>query len=241
MQATILEPRPHLWTDAEYYKMAELGWFKDQKVKLIDGEVFVVSDPDTLSSGSDKSPVRRWTREEFYQMLDLGWFQDHRVELIDGEVIDMPAQKNFHALSIKLTDTALCAIFGPQYWVRVQMTLDLSPLSSPDPDLAVVAGSPRSHAAENNPTSSLLVVEVSETSLWYDRNRKAHLYAAAEIDDYWIVNLINGQLEVYRDPVADSTQPFGFRYAARTLLDPVDVVSPLAAPQGRITVTDLLP
>src|SRR5215469_10474796 len=98
---------------------------------------------DTIRGSEPR--LHRWTREQYYQMLDLGWFQDQRVELIDGEVIDMPPQKNFHALSIKLTDTVLNSTFGSSYWVRVQMTLDLSPLSSPDPDLAVVAGSPRSH------------------------------------------------------------------------------------------------
>jgi Uma2 family endonuclease len=100
----------------------------------------------------------RWTREEFYQMLDLGWFQDQRVELLDGEVIDMPAQKNFHALSISLTGTALQQVFGATCWVRIQMTLDLSPLSAPDPDLAVVQGLPRSHTTPNNPTTALLIV-----------------------------------------------------------------------------------
>jgi len=95
-----------------------------------------------MDTTSNEPRPHRWSREQYYQMLDLGWFQDQRVELIDGEVIDMPLQLNFHALSIKLTDTALNAAFGPQCWVRVQMTLDLTPLSSPDPDLAVVAGPP---------------------------------------------------------------------------------------------------
>jgi Uma2 family endonuclease len=190
---------------------------------------------------SSEPQSHRWTREQFYQMLDLGWFQDQRVELIDGEVIDMPAQKNFHALAITLTEDALKIAFGANYWVRVQMTLDLTPLSSPDPDLAVVAGSPRCHAVSANPTTALLTVEVSETTLWYDRNRKSHLYAAAGITDYWIVNLVQRQLEIYRDPVADNSQLFGFRYNSRTILDPPDRVSPLAAPQASITVADLLP
>jgi len=67
------------------------------------------------------------------------------------------------------------------------------------------------------------------------------LYAAGGIADYWIVNLVQRQLEVYRDSVADSTQMFGFRYNSRTILDPPDTVSPLAVPQASITVADLLP
>jgi len=175
-------------------------------------------------------------------MIDLDWFKDKRVELIDGEVIEMPAQKDYHGAATTLTMDALRTAFGRGFWIRNQMSLDLSPYSVPDPDLAVVSGSPQGVTATTpTPTSALLIVEVSESTLGYDRNHKAHLYAAAGIAEYWIVNLVQRQLEVYRAPIADSTQPFGFRYGTRTILDPVDVVSPLAAPQAQITVADLLP
>jgi Uma2 family endonuclease len=197
---------------------------------------------ETMNPTIDSPRPHRWTREEFYQMLDLGWFQDQRVELIDGEVIDMPSQKNYHGAAITLTMDALRLAFGAGFWVRNQLSLDLSPRSVPDPDLAVVSGAPQGvTAATSNPTTALLVVEVSDSTLASDRNHKGSLYAAAGIADYWIVNLVQRQLEVYRDAVADSTQPFGYRYNSRTILDPVDTVSPLAAPQARIVVADLLP
>jgi Uma2 family endonuclease len=182
----------------------------------------------------------RWTQEQFYQMLDLGWFQDQRVELIGGEVVEIAAQLDLHLASITLTGDALRAAFGSGYWVRAQGSLDLSPHGIPSPDLAVTPGSPQG-APRTIAKSALLVVEVSDTTVAYDRSSKASLYAAGGIGDYWIVNLIQRQLEVYRDPVADNTQLFGFRYANRTILDPADVVSPLAAPQASITVADLLP
>ena len=184
----------------------------------------------------------RWTREEFLQMIELGWFHDKRVELIGGEVIEMAAQKDYHGAAITLTMDALRLAFGRGFWVRNQMSLDLSPLSVPDPDLAVVPGSPRGvTTSSTTPTSALLIVEVAETTLAYDRGHKAPLYAAGGIADYWIVNLVQRQLEIYRDPVADNTQLFGFRYNSRTILDPPDIVSSLAAPQANITVADLLP
>jgi Uma2 family endonuclease len=183
----------------------------------------------------------RWTREDYYRLCEAEWFQGRRVQLIDGEIIEMPAQKNWHAMAITLTEDALRAAFGPGHWVRIQMSLDLSPHSVPDPDLAVVPGRPRSYMTASNPTTALLVVEVSETTLAYDRRPKGNLYAVAGIADYWIVNLVQRQLEVYRDPVADSTQPYGVRYGDQTILDPADVVTPLAAPQARVTVADLLP
>jgi Uma2 family endonuclease len=183
----------------------------------------------------------RWTIEEYYRLCEQEWFQGRRVQLIGGEIIEMPAQKTAHARGIALTEDALRAAFGASYWVRVQMSLDLSPHSVPDPDLAVIPGTARTYTATTNPTTALLVVEVSETTLSYDRNAKGSLYAAGGLADYWIVNLVQHQLEVYRDPIADSAKPFGFRYASRTILDPVDVVSPLAASQAQITVADLLP
>jgi Uma2 family endonuclease len=182
----------------------------------------------------------RWTREDYYRLCAAGWFQGRRVQLIGGEIIEMPAQYDTHLAAITLTGDALRVAFGPGYWVRAQGTLDLSPHGVPDPDVAVVPGSPRG-ASRQIPTAALLVVEVSETTLAYDRNHKAGLYATAGVADYWIVNLIDRQLEVHRDPVADAARPFGYRYDSRTILDPADEVAPLAAPQGRVTVADLLP
>lgn len=188
----------------------------------------------------EPSPVR-WTREQYYQMSEMGFFLEHRVQLIEGEIIEMPAQKNLHAMAITLTEDALRAAFGLNHWVRVQMTLDLSPTSAPDPDLAVVPGTVRSHAGSANPTTASLIVEVSETTLAYDRRHKASLYARAGIAEYWIVNLVGRQLEVHRGPVADAAQLFGFGYANWTILDPGDAVAPLAAPNARVAVADLLP
>jgi Uma2 family endonuclease len=182
-----------------------------------------------------------WTKDEYYRLCEEGWFNGRSVQLIGGEIIEMPAQKNWHALGIGFTDNVLRAAFGPNFWVRIQMSLDLSPLSVPDPDLAVVAGAIGTHRTVNNPTTALLVVEVSETTLAYDRNVKSSLYAAARISDYWILNLVDRQLEVYRDPAPDAAAPHGFRYQGRTILDAGDRVSPLALPGASIAVADLLP
>src|SRR5438874_5586081 len=107
---------------------------------------------------------RRWTREEFYRLLDLGFYQDQRVQLIGGEILVMAAQGNAHAISIGLTEDVLRSTFGPGYWIRVQMSLDLRPHSVPDPDLAVVQGTPRTQDPAHNPTTALMTVEVSETT-----------------------------------------------------------------------------
>jgi Uma2 family endonuclease len=89
--------------------------------------------------------------------------------------------------------------------------------------------------------SAELVVEVSDKSVEYDRTRKASLYARAGIADYWIVNLVNNQLEVRRDAQPDPSQHYGHGYASLTTLVPPAVVNPLAAPQVSLAIADLLP
>src|SRR5262249_53276380 len=146
----------------------------------------------------------RWTRDELFGMLDHDLFAGRRVELIGGEVLEMPAQFDFHSAAIDNTADALVLVFGSGFWVRRQASLDLSPHGIPDPDVSVVRGS-RRVGRRTIATTALLVVEASDSTLSQDRNAKASLYAAGGIADYWIVNLVQLQLEVYRDPVPDPT------------------------------------
>jgi Uma2 family endonuclease len=95
--------------------------------------------------------------------------------------------------------------------VRAQLPLALSDYDEPFPDLAVVSGSPRDYLAQH-PTSALLVVEVSEASLKTDREVKGSLYASAGIPEYWILNLRERVLEVYREPAADARAVYGAAY-----------------------------
>lgn len=182
----------------------------------------------------------RWTRDEYFRLCEAGYFNGRRVELIGGEIVEMAAQFDLHLAGIDLTADALRAAFGPGFWVRRQGTLDLSPHGVPDPDVAVIVGGPGG-AGRTVPTTALLVVEVSDSTLTFDRRRKGSLYAAAGLADYWIINLVQRQLEVYRGPSADASAPFGFSYAGRTILDPGDAIAPLAAPSAPVAVADLLP
>jgi Uma2 family endonuclease len=184
---------------------------------------------------------RLWTREEYYKMAEAGVFRpDERVELIGGRIVTMSPQNSPHFTAIRLVEDTLRTILGTGYDVRVQGPLDLSPSSQPEPDIAVVRGNVRDYASAH-PTTALLVVEVSESSLRFDRGEKASLYASADIPEYWIVNLLDRCLEVYRDPVPMTGQPYGYGYRTCTHYFVADVVVPLAAPQGTIKVADLLP
>lgn len=192
-------------------------------------------------STSTGPKTRRWSAEEFYRLLDEGYFLGQRVELLEGEIIEMAAQKNWHALGITLTEDALRRVFGPKFWVRVQMSLDLTPYSVLDPDLAVIPGSPRQNATVSNPTTALLIVEVAESRLQYDRKWKGSLYATVGIADYWILNLKSRELEVYRRPMPDTKSCFGFSYADAEYLSAKQRIAPLAKPKAKIRVADLLP
>lgn len=180
----------------------------------------------------------RFTREQFWDMHERGYFDGKRVELVGGEVVEMPAQSNEHYGTIEEVRDVLAAAFGGGYWVRAQGSLDLSPISVPDPDVAVVRGDRRSFGADN-PTSAVLVVEVSDSRLAYDRTTKASLYAAAGITDYWIVNVPDRQLEVRRDPHPDAAAEFGHSFKTLTVLKPGSTVTPLALPNTAIAVDRL--
>lgn len=185
---------------------------------------------------------RRFTCDEYVRMTELGFFASQRVELIGGDILVRTPIGNRHAIGIELLRVALAGVFGTGFWVRIRMTLDLAPHGMPDPDVAVVVGGLQAFGGrQGNPTTAELVVEVSETTLATDRTRKASLYAAAGIREYWILNLVGDVLEVRRDPQPDTTAEFGLTYGSVTNLRTGDTVSPLAMPAARIAVADLLP
>ncbi len=183
--------------------------------------------------------TKRWTRQEYDRMAEAGIFNpDERVELLGGEILIMTPQNSPHSATIGLAHTALQHAFGRNHWIRIRLPLIIDPDSEPEPDLAVVPGNPRDYVKEH-PRSALLVVEVADATLALDRDRKAHIYARAGIPEYWIVNLTERCLEVYRDPVTPSGQPPSYRSCRK--LSPSETMAPLAAPSTTIAVADLLP
>jgi Uma2 family endonuclease len=183
---------------------------------------------------------RRWSKREYYRLGELGFFRGQRVELLEGQIVVLSPQKPEHSFTLDQVARVLQTPFGQGHWVRMQLPLDLGQTSEPEPDISVVQGHPAQFRTAH-PTAAVLIVEVSDTTLSYDRGRKASLYARAGILDYWIVNLVQRQVEVYRDPIPDRAQHYGFRYATRADRLPPAVLNPLALPQAAISVADLLP
>lgn len=180
----------------------------------------------------------RWNRDEYYKMAELGFFDGRRVQLIEGEIIEMAPMGSPHITCVMMLGRLLTEVFGKDYCVRTQGTLDLGIDSQPEPDAAVVTGTFRDYA-DAHPKSAVLIVEVAETTLSLDRTLKAAIYSRSLIEDYWIVNLQHRCVEVYRKPVEDPN--LGFIYSERTVIGEKQSVSPLAKPNSKIKVADILP
>ncbi|MDM7461271.1 MAG: Uma2 family endonuclease, partial [bacterium] len=170
-------------------------------------------------------PLKRWiTRAEFETLLASGVFApEERLELLAGELVRREPVGPQHAVAVRLVQIALERALPEGYDVRPQLPLALGEYDEPFPDIAVVAGSPRDYLAEH-PTTALLVVEVAEASLRTDRDIKASLYAHAGIPEYWIVNLKERVVEVYREPVSDDKAIYGASYRRRQVLRAGEVV-----------------
>jgi Uma2 family endonuclease len=185
--------------------------------------------------------TRRWTRGEYERLVEVGVFRvGEAVELLGGELVVGEPQGSAHYTAIGLVEDTLRAALGPAWLVRSQGPIALDDDSEPEPDVAVMRGARRDYS-RHHPSRAVLVVEVAESSLSIDREHKGSLYARAGLEDYWILNLIDRVLEIYRRPVPDAGASFAWRYASTQRLAPGTFAAPLAAPDARIAVSDLLP
>lgn len=183
---------------------------------------------------------KRWRRVEYEGLISLGAFHGEPIELIGGDLIVAEPQGAYHAAAITTVDYALRAVLPAGWIVRLQAPLSLDDESEPEPDLAIVPGQPADYR-QAHPGRPALAIEVAESSVRFDRERKGSLYARAGVEDYWILNLVDRTLEVYRDPGPDPAAPFGWRYRSVVTLAPPARVTPLAFGDLAIAVADLLP
>lgn len=168
-------------------------------------------------------------------MLEAGVLgEDESIELLSGHVTCMSPQNTPHrAATILVTTWLTRALDVDRYLVQSQSTLPLNDQDVPEPDVAVLEGTVDALVGGRE-VGIPLVIEVADTSLVRDRTLKHSIYAANSIPEYWIVNLANRTLEVYRDPSGDE-------YRERRTLDPTDVVTPQFDASLSVPVADLLP
>jgi Uma2 family endonuclease len=190
-------------------------------------------------SREEPLPVR-WTKKEYHYLAELGMFEGKRTEFLEGEIIEMPTMKSPHATALQVAYDAVREAFASGFSVRSQSPIELGENFEVVPDVFVIEGNARDFR-DSLPQTANLIVEISDTTLSYDRSRKASLYAKFGIQDYWILNLKNQTLEIYRRPVIDENTFYGFGYEEKLTFDQTKEVSPLAMSDAKIKVADLLP
>lgn len=179
--------------------------------------------------------LKKWDRETYYRMGEQGIFSpDERVELIEGVIHQLSPQNKTHARMVTRLTMLFTDLFRATHVVRVQLPLDLGD-SQPEPDLTLVTLEEEENCPLH-PRTADLVVEVSESSLTYDRVEKASLYAKFGLPELWIVMPGSQRLEICRNPVPDSSAPYGYAYGHRVTHDLSATVTPLFADEVAIQI-----
>ena len=179
----------------------------------------------------DPAELRRFTRSEFHHMRQAGWFDQQRVELVHGLVRRMSPMGAEHSYSVRMLVRVLVPQVLDRAEVFVQLPMAASEDSQPEPDFALT---PLGQYLDDHPEGAWLVVEVSESSLSYDRQVKGPLYASMGVPAYWIVNLVDRVIEVHAEPGAEG-------YAQVTLARGSDLLTIPDLPGVTVRAGDLMP
>ncbi|MGE0550816.1 MAG: Uma2 family endonuclease [Kofleriaceae bacterium] len=146
-------------------------------------------DPELLAPEA----IRRLSRREYDKLVALGVFEDERVELLRGMLVTMSPQGGPHATISSWLVQRLSVSLGMDYDVRGHCPYAASDDSEPEPDISV---SRRAQGLLEHPSSSLLVIEVAESSIKKDRRIKSSIYGEANVPEYWIVDISSDELSV---------------------------------------------
>jgi Uma2 family endonuclease len=139
---------------------------------------------------------RKLYRKEYDALIDAGFFVGEHIELLFGRLVEMSPIGRPHNYAVtRLSELLLPALLG-RAQVRIQCSFAALEDTEPEPDVAIVA---RRDYLDDHPKEAHLIIEVAETSLWMDRKTKRHAYEKAGIPEYWIVNLVDGVIEMYCD------------------------------------------
>jgi len=174
--------------------------------------------------------IRPLRRVEYDQLIALGAFEDEKIELLDGELVAMSPIGTHHDSAVQQLNELLVLALHGRASVRCQSSFAASELSEPEPDFTVV---PRGTYLEDHPSQAHLIIEVAESSLAKDRGRKLRMYANCGVPEYWVVNLVERCIEVYREPD-------GASYARMDRYEGGQSIQLLAFSDVSIAVSDVL-
>jgi Uma2 family endonuclease len=178
---------------------------------------------------------KRWTREEIAFLDRKGLLKGEHWELIEGELLNKMGKKWRHTAALLALANAMRRVFGDQRVITepgIDVHPEDNPTSEPEPDLVVTTVSAFHLRHNPRPPDMSLLVEVSDSTLRYDRTTKARLYARAGIQEYWVMDAVGRRLFVHRGPSAD-------RYNCVVEYTEDETISPLAAPSQPILISDL--
>ncbi|MGI8787492.1 MAG: Uma2 family endonuclease [Pyrinomonadaceae bacterium] len=143
----------------------------------------------------------RFTVDEYYKMIELGMLKDYeKAEIIEGELIQKMTVGNRHAFIVDILNRFFVKNVSDDILVRIQNPVRLSNFNEPEPDIALADLTRYDGRRHPQPAEILLLIEVSDSTLKYDRDTKLSLYAEAEIPEVWIVNLPNDIIEIHQKP-----------------------------------------
>ena len=179
---------------------------------------------------------RKFTVAEYYRMAEIGILRpEERVELIEGEIIVMAPIGPGHAGSVGFTTDFIIRRLGERFMVRSQNPVHLDDGSEPQPDIAIILRRRESYyTAHPTPEDILLVIEVADTFLEYDREVKAHLYGRAGVPETWVKNLPEDCIERFTEPGPDG-------YSQHTVHHRGETLTPVSLPDLVLPVDELLP
>jgi Uma2 family endonuclease len=200
----------------------------------------VTSKPFLAERQSDAPRPKRFSIEEYHLLLEMGFFKEgDRIELIRGDLVEMAAKGTKHIFCCQELSGILPILIARQAISRCQDPIVLASGSEPEPDFVIVRlSSDRYRSRKPEAEDILLIIEVADSSLEYDRTVKGALYAEANIQHYWIFNVLDQQLEVYQNPFQNSRNEF--EYASKQVYQmnqTIDLPSPLT---GTIVLSEVL-
>lgn len=179
----------------------------------------------------EHQPVRGLKRAEYDRLVELGAFERERVELVFGQVVEMSPMGDLHWHAVRILHEKLVLALHGRAAVASQLPFNATDDSEPEPDVYVA---PLESPWHGKPSRAHLIIEVSDSSQAYDRGEKALLYALSDVDEYWIVDLEHGCVEVRRDR-RDG------RWRSLETFHRGDAIALLAFPDVAIDVADVLP
>ncbi len=225
------DPRLRLFSADEFFAMRDADIFAENELlELIDGEI-LFRHPEI--GGPERRP---FTNAEYHALAEAGVLApDERDQLIAGDVIIMSPVGNPHATSVSFIDDVFSPLRAGRARIRTQSPLVMPDNSEPQPDTMLLRWREDGYAFRApRPEDVLLLVEVSMSTLRYDRYVKLSLYAAAGVPEVWIANLQDDWIESHTEPTAD-----GYRVTRRYALG--DTIAPQSFPDLAIPVARIIP